>query len=342
MKEIKSNKKNPLKKIFIKICRLFGFEIIDQSNFSIPTSGKDLNESISVPGKRSITLPLGKIKITRPVKSLDIILRTCMSVNMLTQTKKRMFEKKKYEYTKRTLISIIKSVLHAKNIFKNIKFKIYIIDHNSSEDQITILNNILKNSDVNYEIKNLDFKKFSNKIEKINEENKEVTVNQKSNMSNIHQSLFLSKENCEDLVYFVEDDYIHEKISLTEILYTYEKIASLLKNELLICPSDYPFLYTGNENTKIFLGENRHWRKIDQTLCTFLTSKKIINKYWNELTSMCQKEHYPFEKPLHNIYKNELCISPMPSLAVHFTNVNSIYGLSPNVNWKRLWEENEN
>ena len=39
MKEIKSNKKNPLIKIFIKICRLFGFEIIDQSNFSIPTSG---------------------------------------------------------------------------------------------------------------------------------------------------------------------------------------------------------------------------------------------------------------------------------------------------------------
>jgi len=29
-------------------------------------------------------------------------------------------------------------------------------------------------------------------------------------------------------------------------------------------------------------------------------------------------------------------------LAVHFTNINSIYGLSPNVNWKKLWEENEN
>ena len=57
---------------------------------------------------------------------------------------------------------------------------------------------------------------------------------------------------------------------------------------------------------------------------------------------MCQFEHYPFEKPLHNIYKVETCISPMPSLAVHFTNINSIYGLSPNVNWKKLWEENEN
>ena len=90
MKEIKSNKKNIFRKFFIKLCRIFGFEIIDQSNFSVPTSSKYLNETISVPGKKSITLPLGSVKITRPVKSLDIILRTCMSVNMLTQSKKRM------------------------------------------------------------------------------------------------------------------------------------------------------------------------------------------------------------------------------------------------------------
>ena len=90
---------------------------------------------------------------------------------------------------------------------------------------------------------------------------------------------------------------------------------------------------------KNFLRTKNYWRQIDQTLCTFLTSKKIIEKYWNELISMCKVEHYPFEKPLHSIYKKELCISPIPSLAVHFTNVNSIYGLSPNVDWKKLWDE---
>ena len=341
MREVKSNKKNPLKKIFIKLCRVFGFEIIDQSNFSIPTSDKSINESISIPGKRSVTLPLGKVEITRPIKSLDIILRTCVSVNMLTQSKKRMFEKNKEEYTKRTLVSVTKSVNHAKNIFKNIKFKIYVIDHNSTKNQIDAMRDILKKSNINFEILNLELDKFSSQIKKINEENKEVSTNQKSNMSNIHQSLFLSKKNSEDLTYFVEDDYVHEKISLTEILYTYEKIASLTKQELIICPTDYPYLYTQSENTKIFLGENRHWRQIDQTLCTFLTSKKVVEKYWNELTSMCKLEHYPFEKPLHNIYKKELCVSPVPSLAVHFTNINSIYGLSPNIDWKRLWDENE-
>ena len=76
MREVKSKKNNPFKKFFIKICRFFGVELIDQSNFSIPTSNKTMNDILSVPGKKSITLPMGKINITRPVKSLNIILRT--------------------------------------------------------------------------------------------------------------------------------------------------------------------------------------------------------------------------------------------------------------------------
>ena len=342
MREIKSKKNNPFKKIFIKICRIFGVELIDQSNFSIPTSNKSINETLSMPGKNSITLPMGKVDITRPVKSLNIILRTCMSVNMLTQSKNRIFEKDKEQYTKRTLISLIKSVDCAKDIFKEVKFKIHVIDHNSSKKQINDIKTILERSNLSFEILNLKFEEFSNLIKNTNEEKKEVTNNQKSYMSNIHQSLVLSKEICEDLTYFVEDDYIHEKNSLTEMLFTYEKIASLTKKELIICPTDYPFLYSQSEGTRIFLGDKKHWRQVDQTLCTFLTSKEIIERYWDQITSMCKFEHYPFEKPLHNIYKKELCISPIPSLALHFTNVNSIYGLSPNVDWKRLWDENSN
>ena len=342
MREIKSNKKSIFTKFFIKLCRFFGFEIIDQSNFTLPSQNKSLNETLSTPGKSSLTLPLGEVKITRKVKSFDVILRTCMTVNMLTQTKKRIFDKEKEEYTKRTLTSLIKSINLAKGRFKEVKFKIYIIDHNSKIEQINILKNILKKSEIEFEIQNLELNKYSKEIKKVNEENKEVTLNQKSNMSNIHQSILLSKEKCQDLTYFVEDDYLHELESISEILFAYERISSLIKNELIICPADYPYLYMRSDNTNIFMGEKRHWRKIDQTLCSFIMSKKTIEKYLKELISMCKFEHYPFEKPLHNIYKSELCISPIPSLAIHFTNVNSIYGLSPNVNWKRLWEENEN
>ena len=49
MKKIKyKNKTNLFKKIFIKICRIFGFEIIDQNQFYSPTLDKELNEDLSL------------------------------------------------------------------------------------------------------------------------------------------------------------------------------------------------------------------------------------------------------------------------------------------------------
>ena len=342
MKEIKAKvKTNFLKKIFIKICRILGYEIIDQSNFYVPTRSKYLNKNLNIPGNKSITLPLGETKITRKIKSLTIIFRSCTSVNMLTQNKKRMFGQPKSEYTFRSLNSIISSLNIAKINFPQVKFDIIIIDHASKENDIEQMKKQLNNSNFENLFISLNINDFKSKIKKINQENKEVSDNQISNMSNIHKSLLLAKERCEDLIYFVEDDYIHQRETFTEMLSSYERIASQLNKELILCPTDYPFLYTNTDYTNIFLGYSKHWRLIDQTLCTFLTSKKILESYWKNLTSMCEFEHYPFEKPLHEIYKSEYCLSPIPSLALHCTNINSAYGLSPIMDWKKVWDENE-
>ena len=80
------------KKIFIKICRIFDFEIIDQGNLFFPLINRIGSENLSKIGKQSLLIPMGRIKISRPVKSIDIILRTCASVNMLSQSKKRIFK----------------------------------------------------------------------------------------------------------------------------------------------------------------------------------------------------------------------------------------------------------
>ena len=138
-------KKNFLKKIFIKLCRLIGFEIIDQSNFYVPTQEKKLNEDLSIQGKKSINLPLGELKISRKINSLTVIFRSCTNVNMLTQNKKRLFDKNKSEYTFRSLNSIIISLKKAQEKFPKINFDIVVIDHNSSEpDLLQIKKNISK------------------------------------------------------------------------------------------------------------------------------------------------------------------------------------------------------
>jgi hypothetical protein len=283
---------------------------------------------------------MGKIKITRKVKSLDIILRTCASVNMLSQSKKRIFKSNKDQYSLRTLMSLINSINNNKKIFENIKLKLTIIDHNSEKKIIHKFKKILKKQFFKSEIKPLNIDFYKKKIKKINQQGKEVTQNQISNMSNINQSLNLGK-NCDDLVYFVEDDYVHKIDAIEEMLFAYEKISTQTRKELILCPADYPYLYTKLKDSKILLGNKYHWRTIEESLCTFLTSKKIINKHFKKLTSACEYEHFPFEKPFHQIYKKELCISPMPAIALHYTNINSIYGLSPFIDYKKLWKNNK-
>ena len=48
MKNIKNTKKTSfIKKIFIKLCRKLGYEIIDQNKFEIPTLNKKINDDLS-------------------------------------------------------------------------------------------------------------------------------------------------------------------------------------------------------------------------------------------------------------------------------------------------------
>jgi hypothetical protein len=341
MKKINNSKKNNLiKKLFIKLCRLIGFEIIDQSNLNLPVSKKTATDNLGQIGKKIITLPLGETKISRPVKSLDIIIKTCTSINLVTQNKKRIFEKNKSDYTFRTINSLINSLNFSKNFLKDIDIKIYIIDDNSKKEDLEKICKIIAKINIKFEIINLDLEKFK-QIKVLNKNNPNIEKNMRATMASILTSFNIAKEKSDDLVYFVEDDYIHKKETIIEMVSTYEKIATELDRELFLCPVDYPYLYKKLDNSNILIGNNYHWRTVNESLLTFLTSKDLINKYWNELLLMAENEHSPFETPLHKIYEKELCLSPIPSLAMHCTNVNSIFGLSPNMNWKKLWDENE-
>ena len=341
MKKIKNIKKpNFLKKLFVKLCRIIGYEVIDQSNLHLPTLNKQANENLSILGEKNISIPLGETKIIRKVKSLDIIIKTCTSVNLVTQNKKRIFEKEKSEYTFRSIYSIINSLKFCEINLKQVKIKVYIIDHNSKKEDLEKINNNLKKTNIEFEIINLDLSKFD-KINTLNKNNPTIEKNMKSTMASIRASFDLAKRNSNDLIYFVEDDYIHKKESIYEMISAYEKISSEQNRELFICPVDYPYLYKKLDNSQILIGNKYHWRTVNESLLTFLTSKSLIEKYWSDLVFMSENEHAPFETPLHDIYEKEVCISPIPSLAMHCTNINSVFGLSPNIDWVKLWDENE-
>jgi len=329
MKKIKTKKSsNFVKKIFVKVCRMLGYELIDQNNFEIPTLEKNAIENISIAGKKSISIPLGQIDIKRKVKSLNVYFRSCSKVNLWNQNKERIFEADKDEYALRSLHSILKSINYSKKNFNEINIKLSIIDDNSSEKFIQNMKKLLLKFDINNEIISL--------------QNNEITQDIKdSNFASIKKCFMLAKENSKDLIYFVEDDYIHDEICILEMIGTYERIATQLNKEIILCPTDYPYLYANCDPTYIFLGNKKHWRKTEQSLGTFLISKTNLNIYWENLLQFASGKDNPAELALHKIYEKEPCFSPIPSLAIHCANINSIYGISPNVNWQEIWDKNE-
>ena len=292
MREIKSIKKtNFIKKILIKICRIFGYELIDQSTLDLPVSNKKYENIISVPGNKSISIGLGETSISRKVEALDIIVKTCTSIQLVSQNKKRIFEENKSEYTFRTINSLVKSAKDLKRKFKEIKIKFTIIDVNSSS------------SDINKILSKISKEGFRSEHIQI-ENNNDSKDNMSTTMESIKKSFYEAK-NCKDLVYFVEDDYIHKNESLAEMLFAYEKFSSIFRDEIFILSTDYPYLYKKMNNTSILIGEKTHWRTVNESLLTFMTSNKMIEKYFEKLIDMATNRSDPFEKNLHENYEKE-------------------------------------
>ena len=339
-------KKNFFSKLFIKIIRKFGYEVIDQANLEIPGIDKNINENLSKSGLKSITVPLGSTKIKNKIKSLTIIIRSYTSGNtedakvMLDQSKQRIYELPKIEYTLRTIKSIIRSCEYSKKFFQDLNIKLIITDDKSSQENLDKINKILDAANISSQIIHLDESEFENEIQKKDINGKNISNNMISNMRNILKSIKISEEENSDIFYFLEDDYIHSEHAITEMLFTYEKLSSQLDRELFLCPADYPYLYSNIDDTKILFGNKSHWRIVKESLITFMTSKKMIIKYLSDLKAMGQLRHHPMEQKLHQIYEKEYCLSPIPSLAMHATNINSVYGLPPNFDWEKVWNEN--
>ena len=324
-----------MKKLFIKFAKLLGYEIIDQNNFVSPTLGKSLNKDLSFINKKSIVLPLGEVKITKKVNSVLIIFRTNTDVEIWDQNKKRLFEEPKVEYSLRAFNSLVKSINFSKSKYPNIKFKTIVVDDKSKEENLSKIKKLIDGSGLDINITTLNHDKYK---ETIKQQKNDQTF---SNLASLLQSFELGKEYGEDLIFFVEDDYLHFEPMMEEMIASYERIASQVNKDIFMCPADYPYLYMNNEKTNILIGNKRHWRTISQTLCTFMTTKPLLDKYWNNFYNTCLDRNDPFEKHLNEIYIKEFCISPLKSLSLHLTNVNSSYGLSPFINYKKLWDENQ-
>jgi hypothetical protein len=235
MKKITNNKINFFKKNLIKIIRKLGFEVIDQNNLTIPNKDKKINEDISLINNRITNIPLGYIDVEKKINKILIILRTFTNENkLLSQSKKRIFEKEKKIYSLKSLKSICLNIQLAEKKFTNLDFYLKVIDDNSSEDVLKNMDDVCNQHNIKFDIENLDINKFESKLNF--KDNKRMIAHN----CHIYQSKEFALKSDYDLIYFLEDDYIHKEDALIEMVYTYQKLSNQINDGIVLCPADYP------------------------------------------------------------------------------------------------------
>lgn len=132
-----------------------------------------------------------------------------------------------------------------------------------------------------------------------------------------------------DLVYFLENDYLHTNNwvdKITELFSTYK----LLHYVSLYDHNDKYFLpMYENLVSKVFVTENHHWRTTPSTCGSFIITRELLELDYDIHTSV-SGDHNKFLQLAEE--RNRMVITPIPGLSTH-----CMEGLmSPTINWKNI------
>ena len=310
----KYKKLSSFKRFILKLLNVYA---IDRETLNLVNPNyKNYGNNIYNINKESIILSNGFLKLERKIEKLDIFFRYApnnLMWNSTTRWKRIIPDISKKDLILTSLNSLKKSI---------IKF--------SSKNQIKItINLIFDNSEKDFN--DYILKLFDGEKIKINFIKSKIEGNRGSYLECCDQA-----ENSEDLIFFIEDDYIFEENCIEEMIITYSRLSTIFNNDVFLCPSDYPFFYDSSYKTSLYIGNKYKWRTVEETLLTFMMSKKLYDMYKRKIRLVGEKENDPFEKPLHEIYKINPCLSPVNSLSYHISRDHP----ATTEDWIKLWNDN--
>jgi hypothetical protein len=231
------------------------------------------------------------------MENLTVILRTCDRVTTVSGANKPRDFGTKIQVLQKCCKSIKDSIDHF--ISNGGVCRFIIVDDHSSEDTLRFLKSL----------------------------NPTVLVNlEKCGNGNSFGHCVDIAKNQEGLVFLVEDDYLLKQECIFNMVSSYSMLKNNLNSELCIFPTDYPDRYTHLYLSYIALGNDRHYRTIKETTCTFMFKSHIFKEFENEL------KKYSYDgcnviiegDSVNLVYKKYICFSPIPSMAEHYQYAGNI------------------
>jgi hypothetical protein len=143
----------------------------------------------------------------------------------------------------------------------------------------------------------------------------------------------------DEIVYFVENDYLHKPNSPTILKEGFDLGASFVA--LYDHPDKYmdpraggnPYCDGGAEDTRVYLSKSTHWKVTNSTTMT-LASKVSILKQTEDILRKHTFGTHPNDFPMFIELRenNHLLITPIPGYATH----GETSWLSPLINWSQI------
>lgn len=140
----------------------------------------------------------------------------------------------------------------------------------------------------------------------------------------------------EEIIYFIENDYLHKPESEKVIKEGFELGASFVS--LYDHPDKYlngvnPYVEDGGEITKVFLSKSCHWKLTNSTTMTFASKVGTLKKYESILRKYTSTTHpNDFKMWIELREQGASLITPLPGYATHGETA----WLSPLINWLEI------
>ncbi len=253
------------------------------------------------------------------LEKMVVYLRVCMRKNRNIDKTKRLGSDDPTE----TTLRCIKSLCHSINFAKEQgELKLIILDDRSDKECLKRLEELIEICECSHEI---------------------CTTKEQGQGASLHEQFTRGKEE-DAILYFVEDDYLHEEDAILSAWVFYKKIVLDYETHCLIYPQEHEILQRELYPSYIVASPDRHWRTINHATHTFFVHSQVVNHYWDyfentKYVGIKKKRRLGSEaKTTNKLFNHIPGFSPIKPLAIHFQFKNL---LPPYFNWKPLWEKNK-
>jgi glycosyltransferase involved in cell wall biosynthesis len=259
---------------------------------------------------------------------IEIILRTHDKTNVHKTSRTDMEVEPRYcQKDKKTLaLGCIASLIKSANQVQNHEINFKVFDDHSTDDFLVELEELFDKSIWPHELIHL----------------KEEGFNHSS-----YKGFEAGKNSNADLVYFIEDDYLHIPSALQEMIDTWHAFTQLSGREIVLFPYDFTDDYNPPQANIVAHGSNRHWRTGLWTTNTLFLRPQVVLANWELFEELALKYNPDYSNPEKNVSElstigkiwtegSAMRFSPIPSIALHMQFERQ---KDPYINWEQWWND---